>query len=103
MEIQVALGWGTTFLYQLRAHEHGSLYTPFFQHPQGVVNMLDYYRSIFFWPSNSENKKYRLAKWSMVCQPKDHRGLRIHDLTLLVKHDALLSKWLYKLLTEEGI
>jgi hypothetical protein len=44
-------------------------------------------------------KKYRLAKWSVVCCPKDQGG--IHDLS--VKNTALLGKWLFKLLTEDGI
>ncbi len=38
---------------------------------------------------------------SMVCRPKDQGGLRIHDLQ--VKNEALLSKWLFKLLTEDGV
>jgi hypothetical protein len=35
-----------------------------------------------------------------VCSPKDQGGLGIHDLQ--VKNTALLGKWLFKLLTEEG-
>jgi hypothetical protein len=35
-----------------------------------------------------------------VCSPKDQGGLGIHDLE--VKNTALLRKWLFKLLTEEG-
>jgi hypothetical protein len=36
-----------------------------------------------------------------VCSPKDQGGLGIHDLA--VKNTALLGKWLFKLLTEEGL
>jgi hypothetical protein len=46
-------------------------------------------------------KKYQLAKWSVVCRPKDQGGLGIYDLE--VKSRALLGKWLFKLLLEEGI
>jgi hypothetical protein len=46
-------------------------------------------------------KKYRLIKWSIVCSPKDQGGLGVHDLE--VKNSALLGKWLFKLLTEDGI
>jgi hypothetical protein len=50
---------------------------------------------------DSEKKKYRLAKLSVVCSPKDQGGLGIHDLE--VKNTVLLGKWLFKLLTEEGL
>jgi hypothetical protein len=37
----------------------------------------------------------------VVCRPKDQGGLGIQDLE--VKNRALLGKWLFKLLTEDGI
>jgi hypothetical protein len=43
----------------------------FFLLPKGVLHKLDYYRSRFFWQGDSEKKKYRLAKWSVVCSPRD--------------------------------
>jgi hypothetical protein len=72
----------------------------FFLLPKGVLYKLDYYRSIFFWQGDKEKKKYRLTKWSVVCSPEDQSGLGIHDLE--VKNTALLRKWLFKILTEEG-
>jgi hypothetical protein len=72
----------------------------FFLLPKGVLHKLDYYRSRFFWQGDSEKKKYQLTKWSVVCSPKDQGGLNIHDLE--VKNMALLGKWLFKLLTEDG-
>jgi hypothetical protein len=47
----------------------------FFILPKLVLQKLDYYRSRFFLQGDSEKKKYRLAKWSVVCSPKDHGGL----------------------------
>ena len=73
----------------------------FFQLPKGVLKRLDYFRSRFFWQGDSEKKKYRLARWNVVCRPKDQGGLGIHDLE--VKNTALLGKWLYKLLTEDEV
>jgi len=73
----------------------------FFQLPKGVLQRLDYLRSRFFWQGDSEKKKYRLARWDVVCHPKDQGGFGIQDL--LVKNTALLGKWLYKLLTEDGV
>jgi hypothetical protein len=72
----------------------------FFLLPKGVLHKLDYYRSRFFGQRDSEKKKYRLVKWSVICSSKDQGGLGIHDLE--VKNTALLGKWLFRLLTEEG-
>jgi hypothetical protein len=43
---------------------------------------------------DSKKKKYRLTKWSVVCQPKDQGGHGIH--VLKVKNRASLGKWLFK-------
>ena len=48
-----------------------------------------------------KKKKYRLARWDVVCRPKDQGGLGISDLQ--VKNSALLGKWLFKLLSEDGV
>jgi hypothetical protein len=72
----------------------------FFEIPKGVRKKLDYFRSRFFWQSNEHKRKYRLAKWDILCQLKEQGGLGIYNLEL--KNIALLSKWLYRLLTTEG-
>jgi hypothetical protein len=69
--------------------------------PKGVLQRLDYYRSRFFWQGDSEKKKYRLVKWSLVCRPKDQGGLGIHELQ--AKNTSLLGKWLFKLLNKDGV
>jgi hypothetical protein len=73
----------------------------FFDIPKGVRKRLDYYRSRFFWQSNQQKRKYRLTKWNIVCRPKDQGGLGIEVLE--IKNKCLLSKWIFKLLTEEGV
>jgi hypothetical protein len=45
--------------------------------------------------------KYILSKWNIICRPKDQGGLGIEVLEL--KNKCLLSKWLFKLLSEEGM
>jgi hypothetical protein len=45
--------------------------------------------------------KYRLAKWNIICRPKDQGGLGIEMLNL--KNKCVLSKWLFKLLNEDGV
>ncbi|KAL5674200.1 hypothetical protein ACJX0J_018506 [Zea mays] len=47
---------------------------------------------LFFWQGDENKKKYRLAKWSILCQPKDQGGIGILDLNTMNR--ALLSKWL---------
>jgi hypothetical protein len=73
----------------------------FLEIPIGVRKRLDFYRSRFFWQSDENKKKYRLAKWNIICRPKDQGGLGIEVLEL--KNKCLLSKWLYKLLHEQGV
>ena len=67
----------------------------FFEVPVGVRTRLDFYRSRFFWQRDELKTKYRLAKWDIICRPKDQGGLGIENLE--VKNRCLLSKWLYKL------
>jgi hypothetical protein len=52
----------------------------FFLLPKGVLHKLDYYKSRFFWQEDNKKNKCRLAKWSVVCSPKDHGGLGNHAL-----------------------
>ena len=73
----------------------------FFEVPKGVLEKLDYFRSRFFWQSDEHKKKYRLVKWSILCQPKEIGGLGIKNLD--IQNRCLLSKWLFKLINEEGI
>ncbi|WVZ84242.1 hypothetical protein U9M48_031294 [Paspalum notatum var. saurae] len=72
----------------------------FFDVPKGVLRRLDYFQSRFFWQGDEHKKKYRLARWSILSQPKDQGGLGIHELG--TKNIALLGKWLYKLVTSDG-
>jgi hypothetical protein len=52
----------------------------FFEIPKGVLGRLDFYRSRFFWKDTNDKKKYHLAKWDILCRPKDQGGLGIIDL-----------------------
>jgi hypothetical protein len=73
----------------------------FFEIPKGVKKRLDFYRSRFFWQNDQLKRKYRLTKWNIICRPKEQGGLGVEILEL--KNRCLLSKWLYKLLNEEGV
>ena len=61
----------------------------FFQVPVGVRKRLDFYRSRFFWQGDDLKRKYKLAKWDIICRPKDQGGLGIENLE--VKTDAFLA------------
>jgi hypothetical protein len=73
----------------------------FFEVPKGVLKKIDYYISRFFWQNDSHKKKYRLSKWSILCQSKDQGGMSI--MNIAVQNECLLSKWPYKLIKEKGI
>jgi hypothetical protein len=73
----------------------------FFEIPRVILRKLDYLRSRFFWQADSQKKKYRLAKWDILCQPKDMGGLGIKNID--TQNKCLLSKWLFKLINEEGL
>jgi hypothetical protein len=73
----------------------------FFELPKGVLKNLDHFRSRFFWQGSSKKHRYRLAKWDILCRPKDEGGLGILDLQL--QNKCLLAKWLVNLLNTNGI
>jgi hypothetical protein len=73
----------------------------FFEIPKGVIKNLDHYRSRFFWQGSSQKHRYILAKWDILCRPKDQGGLGILDLQL--QNKCLLAKWLVNLLNTDGI
>jgi hypothetical protein len=48
----------------------------FFEVPKGVLEKwITSYHT--FWQHDSQKKKYRLTKWSIMCQPNDQGGLGI--------------------------
>jgi hypothetical protein len=71
----------------------------FFDVPKGVFEKIDYFKSRFFWQHDSQKKKYRLTKWSIMCQPKDQGGLGIQNLEIQDK--CLLCKLIFKLINED--
>ena len=46
----------------------------FFEIPKGVLKNLDQFRSRFFWQGSSDKHKLRLAKWDILCRPKEQGG-----------------------------
>jgi hypothetical protein len=73
----------------------------FFKLSKGVLEKNDYFRSHFYWQNYQHKRKYRLAKWKVLCQPKDQGSLGIQNLD--IQNKCLLSKWSFKLLNEDGM
>jgi hypothetical protein len=73
----------------------------FFEVLKGVLENIDYFGSRFFWQNDGQKKKYRLMKWSIMCQPKDQGGIGIQNLE--IQNQCHLSKWLFKLINEERL
>jgi hypothetical protein len=46
-------------------------------------------------------KKIRLTKWNIICRPKNQGGLGVEVLD--IKKICLLGKWLFKLMTKQGV
>ena len=72
-----------------------------FELPRGVLEKIDCFRSRFYWQNDQHKRKYRLAKCKLLCQPKIQGGLGIQNLD--IQNKCLLSKWLFKLLNEDGL
>jgi hypothetical protein len=73
----------------------------FYEVPKCVLHKLDLYRSRFFLQGEDHKKKYRLAKWSIMCRPKDQGGLGVIDLG--IQNRCLLSKWLFNLIKSDSV
>jgi hypothetical protein len=71
----------------------------FYEVPKCVLHKLDFYRSRFF-SQGDDHKKYRLAKWNIICRPMDQGGLGVIDLG--IQNRCLLSKWLFNLISSNG-
>jgi hypothetical protein len=69
--------------------------------PTGVGKRLDFYRPHFFWQSDEVKRKSRLSRWNIICRPNDQGCLGIEILD--IKNKCLLCKWLFKLLSDEGV
>jgi hypothetical protein len=73
----------------------------FFEVPRGVLERIEYFRSRFFWQNDEHKKKYILARWDILCQPKDQGGMGIMNID--IQNQCLLTKWVYKLINENGM
>jgi hypothetical protein len=69
--------------------------------PNGVLEKIDNYRSWFIWQNDHQKKKYRLTKCGIICQSREQGSLGVQNIE--VQNKCLLSKWLFKLMNEDGL
>lgn len=62
---------------------------------QGGIHKMDSIRAKFLWRGAEEKFRYHMAKWEMVCRPKDQGGLGIINTQIM--NDCLLVKWIWKI------
>jgi hypothetical protein len=73
----------------------------FYEVSKCVLHKLDFYRSRFFWQGDDHKKKYKLAKWRIICRPKDQGGLGVIDFG--IQNRCLLNKWLFNLINTKSV
>ncbi|WVZ90591.1 hypothetical protein U9M48_036878 [Paspalum notatum var. saurae] len=64
-------------------------------------NRLSSWKGKLLSQNDQHKKKYRIARWEIVCMPKYQGGLGILDLD--TQNKCLLGKWLFKLTNEDGL
>jgi hypothetical protein len=70
----------------------------FYRLQDGLHKKMDSVRSNFLWQGTEQKFRYHMAKWEMVCRPKDLGGLGIIDTNSM--NECLLVKWIWKILQE---
>jgi hypothetical protein len=100
LESKIPILWGRLVLLNLVLSSLPMSMMSFFEIPKGVLKNIDHFRSIFFWQGSTKKYKYKLARWVILCRPKDQGGLEILDLQF--QNKCLLAKWLVNLLNTKG-
>jgi hypothetical protein len=100
LESKIPILWGKLVLLNSVLSSLPMFMTSFFEIPKGVLKNLDHFRSRFSGNALQKKYKYRLARWDILCRPKDQGGLEILDFQL--QNKCLLAKWLVNLLNTEG-
>jgi len=61
----------------------------------GLHKKMDGIRAKFLWQGAEDKFRYHMAKFDMVCRPKDQGGLGIINTKIM--NDCLLVKWIWKI------
>ena len=71
-----------------------------FEVPKGPLNRFDFYRKCL-WLEEDGAKKYHLVSWDKIFRPKEQGFLGVMHLEVM--NNCLISKWLWKLDTSNGM
>ena len=72
--------------------------------PINIKNQVNEYMRHCLWRKKTADvqaKGSALVAWKKICRPKEQGGLGVE--VLAIKNKCLLSKWLFKLLNEQGV
>jgi hypothetical protein len=87
--------------YKFGSKQYGIVYVIILPIAKRGAKQIGLFLIVVFLQGDSEKKKYQLTRWNIVCSSKDQGGLRVQNL--LVKNSTFLGKWLFMLLTENGV
>jgi hypothetical protein len=76
-------------------------YFSFYKAPVCVLKSLVSLQRNFLWGGGTEIKKVSWVSWDQICLPKDQGGLGVKNLEMFNR--ALLSKWLWRCLSESDV
>lgn len=75
-------------------------YLSFMRMPSKVRRNLVRIQREFLWGGVEGGRRISLAKWKVVCQPKDNGGLGVRDVNVV--NLSLLAKWRWRMLQKGG-
>lgn len=96
---QLSIGGRVTLINSVLASLPLYLFS-FYKAPRKIIDEITKLQRRFLWGGDEESKKMAWVRWNTLCTPKDKGGLGIKNLEAF--NIALLTKWRWRLLVEEG-
>ncbi|KAM0831387.1 hypothetical protein ACQ4PT_065585 [Festuca glaucescens] len=66
----------------------------------GIHDVFDKVRSLFYWAKDKDKQKYHMVKWSTMCFPKELGGRSFTNTKVM--NWCLMAKWAWKIFNGEG-
>lgn len=71
----------------------------FYKESSSVIKQIREIQRKFLWNGTDLKRSYNWVHWDVVCKPRDDGGLEVKCLEVM--NATLLSKWKWRILTEE--